>query len=298
MPAQKRALADYLAWNAREENKYYIFDYYRDNCATRVRNLIDGTTDGALHAATNTPGTFTWRQHTERLTADAPLVHLGLDLAMGGFIDQPLTFWDEMFLPSKLEDGLRNAMMGTVDAGGATAVVKLVDTETVMVTARRPPLRASPPDFTRPLFEAGSALALLFVAAGWGAYRGHRAARIALGSAMAVVGLVLGSLGCLFLFLWFATNHEVAYRNENILQCAPFALLLTWQGIALARGRARSAAHAYRIAFYGLVLSAVGLFLKVLPWFIQHNGHLIALFLPVWIGMALAAKMAALRTRD
>jgi len=298
MPAQKRALADHLAWNAREENKYYVFDYYRDNCATRVRDLIDGMTDGALHAATNTPGSLTWRQHTERLTADAPWVYLGLDLAMGGFIDQPITFWQEMFLPSKLEEGLRNATIGAVDAGGSLSIVRLVAAETVMVAARRPALRPSPPDFTRPLFEAGVALALVFAALGGGAYRGYRAARVGLGGAMAVLGLILGCLGSLFLFLWFCTDHEVAYRNENILQCAPFALLLTWFGIALARGRPRAAARAARVALYGMVASAVGLFLKVLPWFIQHNGQFIAFFLPLWIGIALAGWLAAQRARE
>ena len=145
MSAQKRSLADFLAWNAREENKYYLFDYYRDNCATRVRDLIDGTTDGALHVATNTPAALTWREHTERLTADAPLVYFGLDLAMGGFIDRPISFWEEMFLPAKLEEGLRRTVIGVIDTSGATAIVKLVDQETVLVENRRPPLRGTPP---------------------------------------------------------------------------------------------------------------------------------------------------------
>jgi hypothetical protein len=295
MPAQKRSLADFLAWNAREENKYYLFDYYRDNCATRVRDLVDGTTDGALHAATNTPGKLTWREHTERLTADAPLVYLGLDLAMGGFIDQPITFWQEMFLPAKLEEGLRLAMLGVLDASGSTVLVNLVDQETVLVTARRPPLRTSPPDFTRSLLAGGSIVAILLVAAGWGVHRGTRAARIGLGLALAGIGVVLGCLGCLFLFLWLFTNHEVAYRNENILQCVPFALLLSWHGIALLLGGPKSAARAHPIALFGLACSSAGWALKILPWFGQKNGHLIAFFLPLWVGVALATWLAARR---
>jgi len=258
-----------------------------------VRDLIDGTTDGALHAATNTPGKLTWREHTERLTADAPLVYLGLDLAMGGFIDQPITFWQEMFLPAKLEEGLRLAVLGVLDASGSTVIVNLVDQETVLVTARRPPLRAQPPDFTRSLLAAGSIVAILLVAAGWGAHRGTRAARIGLGLALAVIGVVLGCLGSLFLFLWLATNHEVAYRNENLLQCVPLALLLGWHGIALLLGRPRSAARAHRIALFGLACSGAGWALKVLPWFGQKNGHLIAFFLPLWAGVALATWLAA-----
>ncbi|HMI85839.1 MAG TPA: DUF4105 domain-containing protein [Polyangiaceae bacterium] len=296
--AQKRTLADHLAWNALEENKYYLFDYYRDNCATRVRDLIDGTTDGAVHAATNSPAALSWREHTERLTADDLLVYLGLDLAMGGFIDQPISFWQEMFLPAKLQEGLARTKIGAVDAGGSTDIINLVDAETVLVTARRPPLRAAPPDFTRTFFGAGSVIALLLTIAGAAAYGGFRAARAALGIAVAALGVVLGCLGCLFSFLWIFTNHEVAYRNENILQCAPFALVLAWHGAALVWGRPRSAARAHRIALFGVACSALGLTLKVLPWFAQHNGYLIAFFLPLWIGLALATKIAAWRADE
>jgi hypothetical protein len=295
MPAQKRSLAEFLAWNAREENKYYLFDYYRDNCATRVRDLIDSTTDGALHAATNMPGSLTWREHTERLTADAPLVYLGLDLAMGGFIDQPISFWQEMFLPSKLEEGLRRTMIGVLDAAGSTEIVKLVDRETVLVTARRPPLRTAPPDSRGPAMAAGSIAALLLTALGWGVYRGSGTARIAVGVVIALLATVLGLLGCLFVLLWFGTNHEVAYRNENILQCVPFAVLLSWQGIALARGVRRSAARAHRVALIAMACSAAGLLLKILPWFDQRNGLIIAFCLPLWIGLALSTRIASWR---
>lgn len=298
MPAQKRSLAEFLAWNAREENKYYLFDYYRDNCATRVRDLIDNTTDGALHAANNMPGSLTWREHTERLTADAPLVFLGLDLAMGGFIDQPISFWQEMFLPSKLEEGLRRTMIGVLDAAGSTNIVKLVDAETVLVTAHRPPLRAAPPDLRGPAMgamAAGSIAALFLSVLGWGVCRGSGAARIALGVVIGLLGTVLGLLGCLFLFLWFGTNHEVAYRNENILQCVPFALLFAWQGVALARGVRGSAARAHRIALIALACSAAGLLLKVLPWFDQRNGHIMMFCIPLWIGVALGTRIASWR---
>src|SRR6185437_12821667 len=40
-PTQRNTLHDFVAWNAREENKYYRYDYYRDNCSTRVRDVFD-----------------------------------------------------------------------------------------------------------------------------------------------------------------------------------------------------------------------------------------------------------------
>ena len=292
---QKRSLAAYLAWNALEENKYYLFDYYRDNCATRVRNLIDNATDGALHAATHTPASMSWREHTERLAADDFFVYLGLDLAMGGFIDQPITFWEEMFLPAKLEEGLRRTVIPADDAGGAPVLRKIVEAETIIVTSRRPPPRASPPEWTRGFLGAGSVAAVLLVLLGWGAKRGIRSVRVAFGVVVASLGAVLGFLGCLFLFLWTFTNHEVAYGNENILQCVPFALVLGWYGAAMARGRNGAAERAHRIARIALGCSAAGLALKMLPWFGQHNEHLIAFFLPLWVGIALSTRLAAVR---
>jgi hypothetical protein len=289
--AQKRQLSTFLTWNAREENKYYVFDYYRDNCATRVRDLVDWVTDGALHAVTDVPATLTWRGHTERLAADDLPVYLGLDLAMGGFIDQPISFWQEMFLPAKLQEGLRRTMVS--DADGGPVARALVEAETVVVADRRPPLRASPPSWTLEFAAAGTGAALLVVCLGWSAGTRRGAVRVLFGATVAALGAVLGLLGCLFLFLWIFTNHEVAYRNENLFQCAPFAVLLAGQGIGIAHGRVESAARAHRTAIFALVASTAGLALKVLPWFKQHNGHLIAFFLPLWIGIAFATWLAA-----
>ena len=84
---QKRSMVGFLEWNAKEENKSYVFDYYRDNCATRVRDLVDRATGGALARVSTSPADLTWRGHTERLSAEDVPVYLGLYLAMGSFID-------------------------------------------------------------------------------------------------------------------------------------------------------------------------------------------------------------------
>jgi hypothetical protein len=293
--AQKRTIYAFLNWNALEENRYYLYDYYRDNCATKIRDVIDGATDGALHHATRGAATFTWREHTERLAGDDWLVYLGLDLAMGSFIDQPISFWQEMFLPAQLQEGLRRTVVSAIDANGAPTMRNLVSAEMTIVADHRPPPRTAPPERTTPLLAAGGVAALVLAALGFATRRGLRAARALLGTSVAVLGVVLGGLGCLFLFLWTATNHEVAYHNENLLQCVPFALVLAWQGAVLALGRKGSATRAHRTALIALGCSAAGLLLKALPWFDQHNGHLIAFFLPLWAGVAVATRLAAQR---
>jgi hypothetical protein len=41
-----RALA-FAQWNALEQNKYYRYDYFRDNCSTRIRDVIDPPSAGS-----------------------------------------------------------------------------------------------------------------------------------------------------------------------------------------------------------------------------------------------------------
>lgn len=264
---QKREMLAFLRWNALGENKYYVFDYYRDNCATRIRDLIDKATKGALARDSTMPAQMTWRQHTERLTADDFLVYFGLYIAMGSLIDRPITVWDEMFLPVKLEEAIRRD--------------SLVSQETTLVAAHRAPPREEPPSWIPRFALAGTlmggGLALL------GRLANRRGPRIALRIGVAAVGLVLGTLGTLFVFLWAFTNHEVAHHNENILACAPFAVLLAGAG----------AQRAFRIAAAALALALFGTAAKLLPWFTQDNWQLLALVLPLWMGVAAGTWLAA-----
>ncbi len=46
--AQKERLRRFLLWNIRPENAGYHYDYYVDNCTTRVRDALDDALDGAV----------------------------------------------------------------------------------------------------------------------------------------------------------------------------------------------------------------------------------------------------------
>ena len=299
-PAQRRALADRLAENALPRNRAYRYDYYRDNCATRVRDVIDAAIDGRLRAASTGQASLTFRGHTERLTADDVPVYLGLDVAMGDAIDEPITQWDEMFLPSMVAERLRHVTLTKVVAGvaGGPREVPLVARETVLLDAQRAPLRDVPPRWGLRMGLAGALLGALLAALGFGAER-SRWARVAFGLSLAAVGLAAGLLGSVFVFFWAATAHAVAHHNENILQCNPLGLTLAVFAVGLAWGRDR-AAHAVAILTTLIAAcSLAGLALKALPRFDQVNGPIVALLLPVWAGAAFGSRRyAALGARE
>lgn len=232
---------------------------------------------------------MTYRAHTLRLTADSLLLSLGLDVVMGDVIDRNVTQWDEMFLPAKLQEGLRKT---TRDSEGGP--IPLVLRESSLVRADRPPLRTSPPNRTAPMFAIGLALGgMLFLLGKLGAR--HGTARAGFGVLIAFIGLAMGFLGLVFLTFWIATDHIVAHHNENLLQCPPWAIVFVVAGPALAMNCAWGARLVARLSVVTATVASLGLAAKALPWFDQHNGQFIALLVPMWIGAALGAGALAAR---
>src|SRR5260221_842723 len=88
-PAEKQVLRVRLEENARPDKREYKYDYFLDNCSTRVRDAIDRATEGALREASRAPGRLTLREQALRMTADALPLYLALDLVLGGATDRP-----------------------------------------------------------------------------------------------------------------------------------------------------------------------------------------------------------------
>ena len=105
-PTQRVEVRDFLQWNVRPENRFYRYDYFLDNCSTRVRDVIDSVLGGALHAQTGGPASGTFRFHTQRLVDNSLPLYTGLLIALGSRVDRPQTQWEEMFLPFKLHEYL------------------------------------------------------------------------------------------------------------------------------------------------------------------------------------------------
>jgi hypothetical protein len=296
--AQKLRLVALVRENARPENQKYRYDYYRDNCSTRVRDLIDKVTDGSLHAVSGNPSQLTYRGETSRLVADTWWAYLFLNLAMGSYLDQPIAEWDDMFVPARVREQLNKATNRS--AGGEIA--PLVRNERQLVQADRKPPPDQPPNRKAVVSLAGIALGSLL---GWLGYRllsvpagskTPRSRRLLFALPLGGLTTFTGFLGCLFLFFWIWTDHAVAWHNENLLQTNPIAIGMPVVAIGLLRDRAWARRGYYWLSYALAALALLGLLLKALPfWFKQVNGELIGLLLPVWLGLAAAGWLASRR---
>jgi hypothetical protein len=288
LPPRARAeLRDFLRWNERPENRFYHYDYYDDNCSTRVRDAIDRVIGGAIKARTDTiPTGKTYRFHTQRLTANDPPIFTGLLLALGPGVDRPISAWEEMFLPLALREHIR----GVTIPGPDGEPVPLVAGERTLFDSTAEPPPDAPPPWLRWYLLIGTVVGVLVAALGLTA-RTHRAGRLLLGAVSVLWGLSAGLGGIVLAGLWAFTDHAMAYRNENLFQANPLVLgvaILVPMAIA---GSVRGARWARGLTLGLAVLSLAGLVLQVLPGLDQVNGPVIALALPIHLGFALALSV-------
>jgi hypothetical protein len=286
-PDQRVALRDFLLWNERPENRYYRYDYYRDNCSTRVRDALDRVLGGRLRTRTDTVPTGTsYRFHTRRLTAaDLPL-YTALDVALGEPVDAPISAWEEMFLPMSVRDWVRQTTVP--DSSGRAR--PLVRSERTLFLATVPEPRGRPPAWLPAYLAAGLALgALLSVLAS--------KARAAFAWAGGAWALAAGATGAVLTFLWAFTDHVVARQNENLFQLTLFLLPLLAVLPAATRGRAWARRPARMLAGLVAVCAVAGVVLQLLPGFDQQNGEVLALTVPINLGLGWGV-IAVTNSRD
>jgi len=278
-PAQRLALRTSLRENARPENREYLYDYFRDNCSTRVRDAVDRVVNGRVRQAGQTRVNSTLRGDSLRMTADFFPEYLGLDLGLGRSTDAPLSAWDSAFLPQRLHDLLRQ-----VRIPGDSGDKPLVKSERTLFAAHRPAKPDQPPQWFLYFLLAGVGVGGALAGLGWAA-RGRRSARIGLGLTSSLLGFVLGLLGLILVGLWVLTDHKAAHSNANIFLLAPWALALSGFGIGVALGNRKAARASFWLAASAAGLAGLGLAAKILPGYSQNNWALIAFLLPVWCGM-------------
>jgi len=278
-PAQRTRLRDFLLWNIRPENAQYAYDYYRDNCSTRIRDAIDSVIGGAIRQYGERPSGFTWREETRRLDEHNRLLYTGLMIGLGQPVDQEMSRWEQMFLPIRLREHLDSVRV----AGPDGMERPLVKSERVLASGGRWPVPDRPHDGTVWYLLAGA------LGGGLLAWLGRRipAVYLVLGTLWA---LAAGILGLVLTWLWAFSSHVAAHRNENLFLFNLLALALAIVLPAAVRGKSWALKPARRLALVIAALAALGLLFKLLPLFGQKNLEVIALALPVHAGLWLGLK--------
>lgn len=262
-----------LRVNSLPENSVYRYNYVRDNCATRIINIIDSASERRIiYPDSINYGTF--RKEMRAYHKAYPWYQFGIDLALGSGLDRSITGREEMFVPvemmrksayAKFEDGVplvRETRILSPDSGNA------VDDPT--------------PWYFTPLAVSVLLLILSLAVALFEIKKG-RIFRLAYCLWFGVCGLA----GCLVTFLVFISEHEATSPNLLIIWLNPLQLIfaitvwsrkLRWLNIALAW---------YNIITMGCLL---------LVWMFQGQSADIAFFPLMGVTLVLAAAYALVGT--
>jgi hypothetical protein len=280
--AARRELQEFLEWNERPENRFYHYDYYLDNCSTRVRDALDRALSGQIRASTtHVPSGTTFRFHTLRLTENDPVIYTGLLLALGQPVDRPSSQWEEMFLPLALRERVRNLQV----LGADGRKVPLVKSERTLFQSTTPAPPGVPSSWLGWYLMIGVLIGGASFALGAAAAT-RRKWRLGFLAITWMWFIVSGVAGLVLVGLWGFTDHAAAYRNENVLQMDVLVLPLLWLVTRMVLGSSRRSRLAVLLAGTVAAISLLGLLLKLSPQFYQVNESIIALALPAHLGIA------------
>ena len=286
-PEMRLALALFLDTNAQPQNRVYLYDHYYDNCATRLRDLIDEYTDGALRRATMQGSGVTFREETRRFLDHSFVMDFLLNYLMSDVIDREMTEWETMFLPEHLEEHV--AALTVSEPNGKPVPLVLNTVVFNRAVGRRPiPEVASPlwiPSLTVGLIVGGLMLIGALIR-----YRFDRTGAIIQGTVFAIAGFVAGLLGTLLFYMSLFTDHTVTYGNENLVYTNPLALVLIVAGILIARRKPISRRFGlYATASFVALTVLLVLGKLIFPSLNQENWPQIAMFGPIYLLAFLSA---------
>lgn len=202
--SEKQKLYNFLVNNYKPENRNYLYEFFFDNCATKIKDVTNIALNNTI--AFNEPKDF--KQETFR-----KLIHnnlnrnswgsLGIDVALGSVIDRKATPEQHMFLPENIYSFFKHA---TIKTNNTPLVSKS------KVVYKQKSAFESGAFITSPLFVFGIiALTILFII-----YKDFKKQKRTVWLDVVLFSLT-GIIGVFILLLWFATNHTGTHQNYNLL---------------------------------------------------------------------------------
>lgn len=211
---QKSNFINALEENYKPENQYYLYDFFFDNCSSRIRDIAEDHIPGFSYTDTRV-AVKTYRQMLDEYLGNMAWSDFGIDLIIGAVADKEAGFRSQMFLPDYLHDHMEKAQ---VTKGNLTS--PMITSDQVVLQFEEDNIR--PKWFTPALLlwifflieavlyilnfmKKNTSKALRFYDGFW--------------------YLLLGLSGLVMLFMWFGTNHQACGQNWNLLWANPLYFL-------------------------------------------------------------------------
>ncbi len=108
IPNEKKIdIINFLNYNSQSDNNTYLYDFYTDNCATRIRDIFNWATDNEFKQwAQNQYTPFSFRDLSIKQLDNSLFVNWVLNSFLGPSCDVKNSAWENMFSPEFLEKSI------------------------------------------------------------------------------------------------------------------------------------------------------------------------------------------------
>ncbi len=242
--AEKQQFFEFLQENVKPENREYLYNYVYDNCATKIRDVVEELyPERVTFDESYKEEGKTIRNLMDDYLDYQPWGDLGIDLGLGQQIDKEATAYEYMFLPDYIFNAFENATIDrdsvTVDLVSNSIVVFYPEDETI----------------SNGILTPLNVFIILFFLIGFVTNRNFKFQKRSKWIDTVLFAFA-GFVGLWVTFLWFGTEH-LSKWNLNILWAIPFHLPVAF---IISRERFRGFVRAY------FKITAIGYCILLVVW--------------------------------
>jgi hypothetical protein len=206
-------LLELINENLKPENIKYRYDFFYDDCTTRIRDLLERSIGNKLIYPPPESGKLpTFRDLVGKYQNPYPWLKFGVDLIMGSTADKQASFRDRMFLPIDMKDELSKSVIQRSEKR-----IPLLQNPEVLLDFEAPLIKerflTSPPC----VFTAIIIIILIMAAL----IKSRKIIRII----DIIIYSVFSVLSILMIFFNFFTDHAQMKWNLNIIWLNPLIIV-------------------------------------------------------------------------
>lgn len=210
---ETQKLLELINENIKPENRKYRYDFFYDDCSTRIRDLLEKSIgERLLYPPPEINKIPTFRDMVARYQNPYPWLKFGVDLIMGSTSDKKAGFRDRMFLPIDLKDGLSQTV---IQRSGKR--IPLLQNPQILVDFGTPVVKQN--YFCSPPFIFTLVIIMVLIVASL--TKSRKIIRII----DIIIFTVFSVLAVLMIFFNFFTDHVQMKWNLNIIWLNPFILI-------------------------------------------------------------------------
>ena len=239
---EKYQIIQLLEENYKPENRKYKYEFFYDNCSSRLRDVIKKVFGENINFYQSPKSNkFTFRETIHMYLESFPWLKLGIDLVLGKKIDKLVSNENLMFLPLNVEEIFDKSLVQNNES-----IKNLVISKNTLIESFENKNKLNNIGFYSWILLAITLLLIVFKL------------DKALGVWCSLNLFIIGLLGIVLVFMWIGTDHNATKMNFNLLWASPFHLILIFYKIKESWNN---------FTYWYLILSLILIFTTILFWF-------------------------------